>query len=290
MPYVDGADLNEILTQHGRLPIDRVLGYTRQIAAGLIAAHAAGVVHRDLKPANAIVDRDGRLYLLDFGIARSLDGPPATMAAGVVGTIDYMAPEQAQAKAVDQRADVYAFGLIVYDLLIGRRRIQSSDSAIAELMHRMQHPPVPLRLIDPSIPEPLNALVTRCIDPDPDRRFQQMTEVEAGLAQLDDTETCGRAQCPRPLATRLEPERFPVHPGSVAAAAVLMTAAALTIWWSARQRPVAPAAVTAAHEPVSLLVAQFDNRTGDAVFDGVVEQGLALGVEGASFVTVSTTT
>ena len=135
----------------------------RSVASGLGAAHLAGVVHRDLKPANIMVDADGEGLVMDFGVARSTSGPPAggaagtfpagavraataaqTMVGSVVGTVEYMAPEQARAEAVDQRADIYAFGLILYDLLLGRIRAQKTDSAIAELQRRMQEsPPAP---------------------------------------------------------------------------------------------------------------------------------------------------
>ncbi len=287
MPYVEGDDLDTILAREGRLPVARVLGYARQIAAGLVAAHAAGVVHRDLKPANAIVDRNDHLYLLDFGIARSLTGPRATMVAGAIGTIDYMAPEQAQGQAADQRADIYAFGLIVYDLLVGRRRLQSSDSAIAELMHRMQHAPVPLRLLDPAIPEPLEQLVARCVEPDPAKRFERVTDVVLALERLDDSGHvrvgAPAASIARPAAPPIAgPARMPRWLLPVAGALVLSMAGGMGARLFLRERAIVS---TAAHDPVSVLVADFENRTDDPVFDGVVEQALALGIEGAPFVT-----
>src|SRR5262249_39147621 len=128
MPYVEGDDLASILRAEGHLPIPRALTILRQALSGLVAAHAAGIVHRDLKPANIMVDKDGRALLMDFGIARSI-GLPAdqihkgasrsapgafgeTIVGAVVGTLQYMAPEQAKGQDVDHRADIYAFGLI----------------------------------------------------------------------------------------------------------------------------------------------------------------------------------
>lgn len=286
MPYVEGDDLEKLLAKHGRLPIARALRYARQIAAGLVAAHAAGVVHRDLKPANAIVDGDDHLYLLDFGIARSLSGPRATMATQAIGTIDYMSPEQARGQAADQRADVYAFGLILYDLVLGRRRIESADSAIAELMHRMQHAPVPMRLLDPAIPEPLERIVARCVEPDPEKRFPQMTEVVAALDALDDAGTI-RADAPAAAAATIAaaPVATRASTGLLAAAVLVALVAIAGGWfaWSRHRTP--PPASAERHEPMSVLVADFANKTGDPVFDGIVEQGLGLGIEGASFIT-----
>ena len=146
MPFVEGEDLATILKREGKLPVPRVMTLARSVASGLVAAHEAGVVHRDLKPANIMVDADGEGLVMDFGVARSdRRGPPAggavgtfpaggdagrgrpahTMAGSVVGTVEYMAPEQARAEAVDQRADIYAFGLILYDLLLGKVRARA---------------------------------------------------------------------------------------------------------------------------------------------------------------------
>ena len=115
MAYVQGENLATVLGTEGKLPVPRALAIGHQIAAGLAAAHEAGVVHRDLKPANVLIDQDQRALLTDFGIARGVEAGPCTHAAGaVVGTLAYMAPEQARGDVADQRSDVYGFGLILY--------------------------------------------------------------------------------------------------------------------------------------------------------------------------------
>src|SRR5262249_28592478 len=122
MPYVQGANLSALLAREGKLPVAKALHFGRQIAAGLAAAHEAGVIHRDLKPANIMIDADeDRALIMDFGIARSNDTAHGTRTGAIVGTLEYMAPEQAEGKAVDHRGDQYAFGLILYDLLTGGR-------------------------------------------------------------------------------------------------------------------------------------------------------------------------
>ena len=185
MPYVPGADLATILKREGKLTVPRALGIARQVAAGLAAAHEAGVVHRDLKPPNIMVDPDGNAVIMDFGIARSVDTAGSTVAGMVVGTLAYMAPEQARGEQADQRADVYAFGLILTDMLVGRRQSAATSSELAELMARMQHAPPPIRTVDPGIPEAVEHIVSRCLDPDRANRYQTMAELIEELDGLD---------------------------------------------------------------------------------------------------------
>jgi serine/threonine protein kinase len=161
MSYVDGADLATRLARDGPMRVPQVMRIARQVLAGLVEAHKAGVVHRDLKPGNIMIDRAGDALIMDFGIAQSSGGPKpdpnvetmlptgarqmpalnATLFRSVVGTLAYMAPEQASGQEVDQRADIYAFGLILYDMLVGRHRAHHSGSAIEELKARMQSAP-----------------------------------------------------------------------------------------------------------------------------------------------------
>ena len=108
------------------------------------------------------------------------------MAGAVVGTVQYMAPEQARANPLDQRADIYAFGLILYDMLLNRQRARGADTAIDELTRRMQVAPPPTRPVDPTVPEPLDRIVAQCIEPDAAKRFQTTPQLVAALARLDD--------------------------------------------------------------------------------------------------------
>ena len=177
MPYIHGSDLATILKREGRLPVARALSIARQVATGLIAAHEAGVVHRDLKPANIMVDEADHAVIMDFGIARSTSSSTAfamTVGAQVIGTVEYMSPEQARAETVDQRADLYAFGLILRDMLLGGRHA-GATSGVTEMMARMQQPPPSVRSIDATIPEAVDALITRCLQPDPADRYQTST-------------------------------------------------------------------------------------------------------------------
>ena len=290
MPYLDGSDLATILKTETRLPLPRALRITRGIVSGLIPAHEAGVVHRDLKPANIMVSPEDEPTIMDFGIARSSGGPVkgshasvdveisqlnrssalmagSTMAGSIIGTVEYMAPEQARAQPVDQRADIYAVGLILYDLLIGRRRSEHAESAVAELQGRMAQAPPPPRAADPSIPAPVDAIITRCLEPDPDKRFQTTLELQAALDRLDEN---GKQL---PIIRRLTWR-------TMAAAAVVIVLLLggtfyVTKWLSA---PVKEP------DPVSVVIADVQNNTGDATFDNAIAQTLRRALEDASFI------
>jgi tetratricopeptide (TPR) repeat protein len=290
MPFVDGTDLASLLRREGVLPVPAALRIARSIAAGLVAAHTAGVVHRDLKPANIMVDADGEALVMDFGIANSTahaagvhatsgkQGPAVTALSGalmheetnhglIVGTVAYMAPEQARGESVDQRADVYALGLIIYDMLAGRRRADHADSASAELQARMREAPPPVATVVQGIPEPLDRIVAKCLEPDPARRYQTSVALAADLDRLDaDGELIPvRRVVGLPIA------------GAVVLALVLLFAGA---WWASRPPPP-----VAAHEPVSVLIADFQNGTGDPAFDRTMEPVMKMALEGAGFIT-----
>src|SRR5688572_19120772 len=193
MPFVEGETLSAVLRRAGRLPLARAITIAQQIAQGLAAAHEKGVIHRDLKPENIMLERQiddpiansGDALIMDFGIARSMEGGSTQTAAGsVIGTLEYMAPEQAQGKKCDPRCDHYSFGLIVYDMLAGRQRLASSDNAMAELLSRISAPPPSLRSIDPEIPEAVDQIVMRCLQPNPDARFPSTLALVDALGHL----------------------------------------------------------------------------------------------------------
>lgn len=267
MPFIQGEDLATVLRREGRLPLPRALSLARQIAAGLAAAHDAGVVHRDLKPANIMVDREGQALVMDFGIARST--AVATTAGGVVGTLDYMAPEQTSGAPVKEPADVYALGLILTEMLVGRRR--SADASLSAVIARGKEKAVSLRSLDPNVPDALDRIVVRCGEPSPEARFQNARELLTALERLDEN---GHAILDVANRRRVWPQA-----PAVATLLLLLVGAG---WWFGRPQSVS-APVTAPN-PTTVLIADFDNRTNDPVFDGVIEQSLGLALEGASFI------
>jgi len=288
MPYVDGADLATVLKREGQLSVARVMHIARSIVAGLVEAHKAGVVHRDLKPANIMITTDDEAMIMDFGIARSTGSPSGhavpgantivrnlqsaaqnfegTVFGAVVGTVEYMAPEQAKGVHVDQRADVYAFGLILYDLLLGHSRSAAAENPIVELQARMKQPPPGIKALVPGVPDAVDAIISRCLEPDPDKRFQSTDEIAGVLAALDDE---GK---PIPIPPRFSKKLM-------AAAAVAVVSLVGATWYLTRTPPpVKP------HDPVTVLIADFENKTGDTTFDHTVEPVLRLALEGAGFI------
>ena len=286
MSFIQGADLATVLQRDGTLPVPAALRIMREIASGLLAAHEAGVVHRDLKPANVMIEGDHAI-IMDFGIARSSDAAPQavaeggvkhlpvsrsrraaqTMAGSVVGTITYMAPEQALGQPVDQRADMYSLGMIVADMLLGLKR-RSDVTAIEDLQRRITDRPTPLRALDQEIPEAFDRIVTRLLEPDPTARFQTTAELVAALDRLDDHGV------PLPLIRRLTPRL-------IASAAVIVVALLAGTFYVTREALAPPVQ----HDPVSVVIADFQNNTSEAAFNAVVEPMLKRALEGAGFIT-----
>jgi serine/threonine protein kinase/Tfp pilus assembly protein PilF len=284
MSYVDGVELGTILATEGRLPVQRVLKIARRIVGGLVAAHAAGVVHRDLKPANVMVGPGDEAFLMDFGIARLTDDSTpetdtridgvlsgsllgarygsVTRYGSMVGTVEYMAPEQARGERVDQRADVYALGLLLYDMLAGPVRRTQDASPLAELESRSKTPPPRLTTIVPGIPEPLAALVSRCIDPAPDKRPQSSAEVAAALEALDAN------------GQRIPIRRTVGLPRVIGASIVALSAIAAA-WWHFRASDVDPE-VTAHSIAVLPFTDLSAHKDQDYLSDGMSEELLNL--------------
>src|SRR4029453_15786364 len=181
MAFVDGEDLHSILRREGRLPIDRAVAIGRQIAEALAAAHAEGVIHRDLKPHNILIDRSGTAFVSDFGLAKSLaSAADMTRSGELPGTPRYMAPEQVSGGQVDHRVDLYAFGLILYEMVTGTVPFHG-DSAIAELLMRVQAEPPDPRAVNADTPAPMAKGILRCLETNPNLRYQTAEDILEGL-------------------------------------------------------------------------------------------------------------
>jgi serine/threonine-protein kinase len=180
MDYIDGRDLKSILTQRGKLPPDEAVPIVQQICRGLEAAHVEGVVHRDLKPQNIMLDASGRVWVMDFGLARSMDLVGMTRTGMLMGTPDYMSPEQARAAKVDARSDIFSLGIIFYEILTGELPFKA-DTMMATLLKRVQEKPVPPSVVDASIPQRLSDVVMKCLEVDVARRYQTTAEILVDL-------------------------------------------------------------------------------------------------------------
>jgi serine/threonine-protein kinase len=183
MEYVDGRTLAEILRDRGAVEAQEAARIASEVAGALAAAHAAGILHRDIKPANVMIAGDGAVRVLDFGIARPLDGTTLTQAASLVGTAAYLSPERALGEAGDERADIYALGCLLYAMLTGGPPFVGELSAVVLHQH-INSPPKPPRDVAPHVPAALDALVLAMLAKDPRDRPQTAADVRDKLAEL----------------------------------------------------------------------------------------------------------
>jgi tetratricopeptide (TPR) repeat protein/predicted Ser/Thr protein kinase len=191
MAYVEGRDLHQIIKETPQFPLERLLNFATQLADALAAAHAEGVVHRDLKPQNILVDKNDQIYVSDFGLARSFaEGAIGmTQTGAFLGTPRYMSPEQAEAKPTDGRSDLYAYGLILYEMATGD--VPFSGKTTLELMYqRVRERPKSPKLANPSLPNWMVTIIMRCLERDPAARYQNAYEI---LADLKASESSGAA-------------------------------------------------------------------------------------------------
>ena len=250
MEYVEGKTLDKTIGRRG-LKLDLALKYAIQIADALAKAHAAGIVHRDLKPGNVMVTEDGRVKVLDFGLAKLTEttaGPEdetrterqSTELGVIVGTASYMSPEQAEGKKVDARSDIFSFGSLLYEMLTGRRAFRGDTPALTLAAILKEEPPA-LSTIAKDISRELGRIVARCLRKDPNRRFQHMDDVKIALEELQEESISGKLTTSevRPLGhqRRQWPSAAALASAGVLAVALVVLAYLLASLASSRRVP-----------------------------------------------------
>jgi Tol biopolymer transport system component/tRNA A-37 threonylcarbamoyl transferase component Bud32 len=253
MEYVDGKTLGQLIPKRG-MRLEETLRYAIQIAGALAKAHAAGIIHRDLKPGNIMINAEGRVKLLDFGLAKLTepnppaasdeDAPTRTLLAhseegSIVGTAAYMSPEQAESKPVDARSDIFSFGAVLYEMATGTRAFQG-DSQLSTLSAVLRDNPRPASQAVPGVPRELDRIITRCLRKDPARRFQAMPDLKVALEDLKEESDSGTAEI-AVGATGAAPAR--TRPRlMLAAVAVTLLVAAAAGWFFLRpaSKPLPP--------------------------------------------------
>lgn len=176
MEFIEGESLRSVLNRFGAMSLRKGIDLAQQMCAGLKEAHAQGIVHRDLKPENVMIDSRGNVKIMDFGIARSMESL-TRMTGAMVGTPAYMAPEQVAGKPVDYRTDIYSLGLILYEVFTGSQTF-TADNAVAVAMKQLRESPVPPREIEPGVPVPIERAILKCLEKEPEKRFQSIAEME----------------------------------------------------------------------------------------------------------------
>ena len=280
MEYLEGRDLRVVLREKGKLPPEEAAKIVLQICRALEAAHGEGVIHRDLKPQNIMLDANGRAYVMDFGIARSAYLPGMTQTGALVGTPEYMSPEQAKGEKLDERSDLFSLGVILYELLAGSSPYHS-DTPLATLWRRIQEKAKPLGEVDPTIPKPLADITAKALEIEPANRFASASEFAQNLESWLGISSSMAGSTTYQALVPPEPAQRPIWKYTAIGAIVLLIGvAALGLPKKFLSRSVAKAA----HAPVSVLVGDFTNHTGDPIFDDTLEPMFNVALEGASFI------
>jgi len=270
MEYVEGEDLAAILHRRVKLPPREAVAVIEQVCRALEAAHNVGVIHRDLKPQNVMWETgSGRILVMDFGLAKTLEGERMTQTGAMVGTMEYMSPEQALAGNLDQRSDIFSLGLIFYELLTGQTPFHA-DSALASLIKRTQERVVPVSELEKSVPPELSQIVSRCLERDVALRYQNASEL---LADLELWEGTGRSGI---IAARLKPgpRRWAdENRRLLAGVAGLVLLLIVTLAYFLTRPKSAPVSEVKQGVPVvparSLAILPFRNSSGDAKDDWI---------------------
>src|SRR5262252_4737487 len=271
MDFVEGRDLRALLQEKGKFPPNEAARIMLQICRALEAAHAEHVIHRDLKPQNIMLDGKGRVYVMDFGIARSVQVPGMTQTGALIGTPEYMSPEQARGENLDQRSDIFSLGVIFYEILTGKKPYPS-DVPLATLWKRMQEPATPPVKLEPTLPLPLNDVVVKALEIEPEKRFASAREMAHSLEiWLGPSAESTAIFLPAPRTK-------PYWKWASAALGALLIIAVVAFRLRGPVKPLP------AHAPVSVLVSDFANTTGDSIFDETLEPPLSVALEDASFI------
>ncbi len=265
MEYVAGEDLKTMIRMSTGLTIGTVLSIGKQVCDGLAEAHSLGVVHRDLKPQNIMIDKGGNAKIMDFGIARSVREKGITGAGIMIGTPEYMSPEQTEAKDVDQRSDIYSLGIILYEMATGRVPFEGETALSVAIKHKTDVPKDP-KSLNPHIPDDLKHLILRCLEKDRAKRYQTAAEVEAELEKIEKGIPTTERVVPerKTLASKRITVQFELKRLIIPAIILISVIFIGILIWKFLPRKEAALAPKIKN---SVAVISFENQTGDKAYD-----------------------
>jgi serine/threonine protein kinase/Tfp pilus assembly protein PilF len=265
MEYVSGEDLKKLIRKMGQLSPGQAILIAKQVCEGLSEAHRLGVVHRDLKPQNIMLDEEGNARIMDFGIARSLKAKGITASGVMIGTPEYMSPEQVEGRETDQRSDLYSLGVILYEMVTGRVPFEGDTPFTVGLKHKSETPKDP-REFNAHLPADLSRVILKCLEKDKEKRYQSAGELRSELTNIEKGIPTTERVAPKrkPLTSREITVTFGLKKLFIPALVVIALAiAGAVIWQLLPQKKT----VLAPKIENSIAVISFENQTGDKAYD-----------------------
>ncbi len=265
MEYIPGENLKSMIAMTDKLSVGTVVKIAKQICEGLAEAHRLGVVHRDLKPSNIMIDKDGNVRILDFGIARSVETKGTTCAGAIIGTPEYMSPEQAETKAVDHRSDIYSLGVVLFEMVTGRIPFEAETPLGIAMKHKGEMPPNP-RKLNPQIPEDLSQVILKCLKKKKEERYQRVEDLRSELIKVEEGIPTTEWGVPMEKPSTLKEITATLGKKKIFVpilALIVILALAVIIW---RIIPTKKAVLPPKIEN-SLAIISFENQTGDEAYD-----------------------
>ena len=265
MEYVPGGDLKKFIRRAKRLDTGTAISIAKEICEGLEEAHSLGIVHRDLKPNNIMIDDNGNARIMDFGIARTVKGKGITGSGVMIGTPEYMSPEQVEAKDIDQRSDIYSLGIILYEMLTGRLPFEADTPFAIGIKHKSEAPKNP-KEFNPQIPDDLSGVILKCLEKEKENRYQSPGDIRSELEKIEQgLPTTDRVAPPKkPLTSReftVQLNMKKIFIPVLFAIAVLIVG--LILWKPWQKKGTAPIS----SDKPSLAILYFQNNTGDENLD-----------------------
>jgi len=266
MEFIRGENLKKMIRMSKEMSLEATLNIAQQVCHGLIEAHRLGIIHRDLKPQNIMIDEEGDVRIMDFGIASSMETKGATLPGMMMGTPEYMSPEQIDGSQIDARSDIYSLGIIIYEMLTGKTPFSGETPWSVAFKHKNDLPHDP-RELNPRIPESMSRVILKCLEKQKERRYQSAEELLADLAGIGEEHT--RVET-RLKAKHVKPARRPFVKTPKKKFAVLMITAAAALLILAvvlgkfvfRPTPAAPL-----EDRPKMAIISFENQTGDSAYD-----------------------